>query len=72
MVKERERCIGMTEDERVWRAKYLKDQILSKNEPRHVPEYFREIRNPIRRFYMMPTRALEAAVLPIVVSWMLF
>lgn len=69
MVRDRERLIGMTDEERLWRAQYLKDQILTKNEPRHVPEYWKEIRNPIRRFYMWPLNTVENIIRPMVVSW---
>lgn len=53
-VSERERLNGMTDAERKFRAQYLKDQILSPNEPRHVPELARSTLNPIRRFYRYP------------------
>ena len=33
LVRERERLIGMTEEERAWRARYLKSQILAPEEP---------------------------------------
>lgn len=54
MVRERERCIGMTNEERAWRAQYLKDQILTEREPVYVKELHEAFRNPIRRFYMRP------------------
>lgn len=69
MVRDRERLIGMTDEERAWRAQYLKDQILSKNEPREVPQLMKEIRNPIRRFYMWPLNTVEKVIRPMVVSW---
>lgn len=72
LVRERERLRGMTDEERAWRKQYLKDQILSKNEPVHVPEYWNEITNPIRRIYQMPTRMLEAVLTPVIVSFCLF
>lgn len=68
MVRERERLLGMSPEERSWRAQYLKDQHLTAREPVHVPEYWRERYNPIRRFYRAPLDALESAVKPIVVS----
>lgn len=52
MYRERERCIGMTEDERSWRARFLKEQILTEREPVHVKEL--QFRNPIRTFYATP------------------
>lgn len=52
MSRERERCIGMTEEERSWRARFLKDQILTEREPVQVKEL--NFRNPIRSFYATP------------------
>lgn len=69
LVRERERLRGMTDEERAWRKLYLKDQILSKNEPVHVPEYWNEITNPIRRFYQFPSKMLESALSPVIVSF---
>ncbi|CAK1542062.1 unnamed protein product [Leptosia nina] len=54
VASERERCIGMTHVERQWRKQWLQDQILSKNEPVFVEQYWRERINPIRRLYRMP------------------
>lgn len=54
MVRERERCIGMTPEERAWRAQYLKDQILTEREPVFVKELHQQFRNPLRRWYMKP------------------
>lgn len=53
-VSERERLNGMTDAERVFRAQWLKDQIISESEPRHVPELYKETFNPIRRAYRWP------------------
>jgi len=50
----RYRLTSMTDIERQWRKQWLKDQILAPDEPRHVPELERELRNPIRRFYRWP------------------
>jgi NADH dehydrogenase (ubiquinone) 1 beta subcomplex subunit 6 len=69
LVNERERLRGMTDDERAWRRQWVKDQILSKNEPRHVPEYWNEITNPIRRFYQFPLATVEKVIAPVVVSF---
>ncbi|XP_063699995.1 uncharacterized protein LOC134830437 [Culicoides brevitarsis] len=65
MVRERERILGMTPEERKWRAQYLKDQTLSHNEPRLVPEYWKEVRNPIRRFYRAPLDAFGRMLTPV-------
>lgn len=54
MHRERERCIGMTQEERAWRAKWIKDQHLTAREPVYVKELHAEFRNPIRSFYMRP------------------
>ncbi|XP_053976520.1 uncharacterized protein LOC128875168 [Hylaeus volcanicus] len=60
--RERERLIGMTDEERAWRARYLKSQILAPEEP-IVPEgYYKEAYNPIRRFYRAPLNAVEKAL----------
>lgn len=67
-VRERERCIGMTEEERSWRAKWVKDQILTDREPVYVEEYWRSIRNPIRRLYQAPLNAFYHVIVPFVVS----
>ncbi|XP_076347043.1 NADH dehydrogenase (ubiquinone) B17 subunit [Tachypleus tridentatus] len=62
---ERERLVGdYTDADREWRKKWLKDQELSPNEPRRVPELERELRNPIRRFYSKPWNALESLLAP--------
>ncbi|CAG0878618.1 unnamed protein product [Darwinula stevensoni] len=51
---ERERLNEMTQEEREWRKKWLKDQELSHREPRFVPEYYKATMNPIRRLYRLP------------------
>ncbi|KAG7203192.1 hypothetical protein KM043_010299 [Ampulex compressa] len=66
MESERERCIGMTDEERQWRAQWLKDQILAPDEPIVPPNYYKERFNPIRRFYRAPLNALERMITPIV------
>lgn len=68
MVRERERCIGMTPEERAWRAQWLKDQQLTAREPVYVKEYHDAIRNPIRRMYQAPLNALWRALTPIMVN----
>jgi len=54
MVRERERLTGMTPEERAWRHKWLKDQVLSPNEPHYIRDLNKEFYNPIRRFYRFP------------------
>ncbi|KAF5292611.1 hypothetical protein FQA39_LY13944 [Lamprigera yunnana] len=54
LVRERERLIGMTNEERAWRKKWVQDQHLSPNEPRYVPELYKSLYNPIRRLYRAP------------------
>ncbi|XP_046979743.1 uncharacterized protein LOC124545011 [Schistocerca americana] len=64
MVRERERLVGMTNEERAWRKQWLQDQILSPNEPRRVPELERELMNPIRRAYRKPLDVIFNALKP--------
>ncbi|XP_065335858.1 uncharacterized protein ND-B17 [Cloeon dipterum] len=64
MVSERERLVGMTDAERAWRAQWLKDQHLSPNEPRFVPELQNELLNPIRRMYRWPLDTICKALIP--------
>ncbi|XP_053617845.1 uncharacterized protein ND-B17 [Plodia interpunctella] len=61
---ERERCLGMTDAERSWRKQWLKDQVLAPHEPVHVEEYYRELTNPIRRFYRKPLDVIFNALAP--------
>lgn len=70
MARERERLAGsgMTDEERAWRAKFLKDQHLSHNEPRNVPEVYTELNNPIRRFYKAPLNKLYEVLRPTLVN----
>ncbi|CAG4935696.1 unnamed protein product [Colias eurytheme] len=62
---ERERCIGMSSAEREWRKQWLQDQVLSKNEPVYVEEYWRERTNPIRRLYRAPLNIFFSLLTPI-------
>lgn len=64
-VRERERLLGMTDAERAFRKQWLKDQELSPNEPRVVPELKKELMNPIRRFYRWPLDTLQKVLSPI-------
>lgn len=50
---------NFTEEERLYRVKYLKSLELHHDEPLHVPEYEIELLNPLRRFYMKPMDWVE-------------
>lgn len=63
MASVRERMIGMTDAERAWRAKWLKDQVLH-DEPIVPKDYYKERYNPIRRFYRAPMDKFEAILTP--------
>ena len=65
LVRERERLLGMTDEERAFRKQWLKDQILQPNEPKEVPELYTELYNPIRRFYRAPLDAFGRALVPV-------
>lgn len=62
----RERLLGMTDEERAYRKQWLKDQELSPNEPRVVPEMYKARYNIIRRAYRFPLNQLEKVIAPIV------
>ncbi|XP_035908473.1 uncharacterized protein LOC118510584 [Anopheles stephensi] len=66
MVRERERLLGMSPEERAWRAQWLKDQHLSPNEPKYVPEYWKERYNPIRRAYRAPLNMVQNVLTPVI------
>ncbi|XP_066146653.1 NADH dehydrogenase [ubiquinone] 1 beta subcomplex subunit 6 [Euwallacea fornicatus] len=66
LVRERERLLGMTDAERAFRKQWLKDQELSPNEPRVVPEIYKATHNPIRRFYRFPLNQYQNFLTPIV------
>ena len=70
LVDERERLLGMTDEERAWRKQWLKDQHLSPTEPAYVPEYYKQRINPIRRFYRMPLDKMFAPLVPVLVMSM--
>lgn len=58
-----------TEAERKWRVKWYHDQHLHPSEPLEVPALYRELRNPLRRWYQKPLNYLEQQVLrPRIVS----
>ncbi|CAH0554833.1 unnamed protein product [Brassicogethes aeneus] len=61
---ERERLFGMTDEERAFRKQWLKDQELSHNEPKKVPEMYKALNNPIRRFYRLPLDTLQKIMEP--------
>lgn len=68
MVRERERLLGMTDEERAWRAQYLKDQILHPDEPViDDAKMYRENFNPIRRFYRAPLDKFGEMLMPALV-----
>lgn len=70
MVRERERCIGMTTEERAWRAQWLKDQVLTEREPVYVKELHEKFRNPIRRLYLRPLdKIILEPLIPKIVSY---
>jgi len=62
-ISERERLTGMTPEERAWRKKWLKDQVLTPREPIEIPIRNAEFMNPIRRFYRWPLDTLFFKVL---------
>ncbi|KAJ8917721.1 hypothetical protein NQ315_005170 [Exocentrus adspersus] len=64
--RERERLLGMTDEERAFRKQWLKDQELTAREPRPVPEMYKATYNPIRRFYRAPLDKLGEAIEPMV------
>ena len=56
----------MTTEERALRKQWVQDQILSPNEPRHVPEVYPK--NAIRRFYRYPWDKIYNALKTVMVS----
>lgn len=62
----RERLMGMTDEERAYRKQWVKDQELSPNEPREVPEMYKERYNIIRRAYRFPLDQLQKIITPVV------
>ncbi|XP_058809147.1 uncharacterized protein LOC131674466 [Phymastichus coffea] len=67
MIRERERAIGMTDTERAWRAKWVKDQVLH-GEPIIPDNWYQERYNPIRRFYRTPMQLFQSALTPVIGS----
>lgn len=68
MVSERERLLGMSKQERAWRAQWLKDQQLAPHEPVRVPELAKAHLNPIRRFYQAPLNQITTMLTPMLVG----
>lgn len=67
MDHERERMLGMTDEERAWRKKWLDAQKLAPEEP-VIPEgYYQEMYNPIRRFYRAPMNKFQKMLEPHIV-----
>lgn len=62
----RERLLGMTEEERAYRKQWLKDQELSHNEPRIVPELYKKQYNIFRRAYRYPLDQVQKFLAPVV------
>ena len=68
MPHERQRLsgTGMTDEDRALRRQWLRDQELSSNEPRIVPELYP--RNPFRRVFAAPWNALFDTLKPVLVG----
>ena len=67
LARERERLVGMTDEERAWRRQWIHDQVLSPNEPRKLPNIEKELYNPIRRAYKKPLDLAFQPLKPILV-----
>ncbi|CAG9771451.1 unnamed protein product [Ceutorhynchus assimilis] len=63
---ERERLFEMSDEERAYRNQWLKDQILSPEEPKQVPEFYKATHNIFKRFYRWPLNCLENVLVPII------
>lgn len=66
--RERERLIGMTDEERAWRARFVKSQELAPDEPIKPKGYNKLYYNPLRRFYRVPLNKVENALTPLMVG----
>ncbi|XP_018050933.1 PREDICTED: uncharacterized protein LOC108688904 [Atta colombica] len=66
MEHERERMLGMTDEERAWRKKWLDAQKLAPEEPVYPKGYYEAMYNPIRRFYMTPMNKFENILAPVI------
>lgn len=67
MVRERERLVGMSDEERAWRKQWLKDLELHHG-PKKVEALEKELTNPIKRIYRAPLDGLYKALSPAIVS----
>lgn len=65
--RERERMLGMTDEERAWRKKWLDAQKLAPEEPVTPPDYYKKMYNPIRRFYSAPMNKFQTMIEPVLV-----
>ncbi|XP_046388109.1 NADH dehydrogenase [ubiquinone] 1 beta subcomplex subunit 6 [Ischnura elegans] len=63
--RERERLMGMTDEERAWRKQWLKDQELTPREPLYQSEDHPDLINPIRRVYRFPLDKAFGALAPV-------
>ncbi|KAL0109789.1 hypothetical protein PUN28_013453 [Cardiocondyla obscurior] len=63
--RERERMLGMTDEERAWRKKWLDSQKLAPEEPVLPKNYYQQMYNPIRRFYMAPMNKFQNMMEPL-------
>jgi len=63
--RERNRLESMTDTDRQWRKQFMKDQVLSHNEPRLMTEQY----NPIRRLYRFPLNYIFKKLEPTLVSF---
>lgn len=69
VIRERERLQGMSKEERIWRAQWLKDQVLTEREPVPLEQWRSQLRNPIRRAYQFPLDCFRTAITPILVRF---
>lgn len=67
VVHERERMLGMTDEERAWRKKWVDAQKLAPEEPVMPMGYYKTMYNPIRRFYKAPMNKFQDTVEPYIV-----
>ncbi|XP_012221414.1 uncharacterized protein ND-B17 [Linepithema humile] len=65
VARERERMLGMTDEERVWRKKWLDAQKLAPEEPIMPKGYYEQMYNPIRRFYKAPMNKFQNMLEPL-------
>ncbi|XP_011694364.1 PREDICTED: uncharacterized protein LOC105453834 [Wasmannia auropunctata] len=64
--QERERMLGMTDEERAWRKKWLDAQKLAPEEPVVPKGYYEQMYNPIRRLYMAPGNKFQNMLEPLI------